>query len=473
MKLSIIFIALLFILSSCNPRAAIDPWSYAPPCYDRNWNPAPCQKDEIPKCLLMESAECDEGCVENNTTLCDLIDLALRKSPATKITWAKARIAASEYGIGQSPFYPELDFDTFWLAIKTPGFFGGSEFSVNTFQEYAPYLSLSYLVWDFGTTRAQSQALYQSLLAANWSHNQEIQRLMTDVTLDYYTYITDQEKLLAGVANLHDAETTLNATEAKHGRGITNITDVLTAKTELAKQTIQLITDEQAVADSLAMLLAETGLPANACIHVESFADCIDEDEFLTSVDNFICLAYEARPDLYSAYARVLSDEANLKAAQRQQLPQVTFNGDVGEYFFNPGNLSDYGYNATFSLNFPIFQGWYYKNQIREAKAELQLSQAELRAVEVQMVKDVVTSYQDFYFATDLVKVNKEYVCLAEETFNANLAEYKMGTIDITTLVNSQTNLADARYSLADAKKQWYDALANLTFATGTVTRCR
>ena len=87
------------------------------------------------------------------------------------------------------------------------------------------------------------------------------------------------------------------------------------------------------------------------------------------------------------------------------------------------------------------------------------------------MVKDVVQGYQDFNYSTQIVKVNKEYVDLAQKSYTANLSEYKAGTIDITTLVNAQTNLADARYSLAESRKNWYDALTNLMYATGVVTK--
>ena len=472
MKKNVTLIAVLLLLSSCNNRAAKNPWSYAPACYDNPWTPSPSQKEAIPRCLLMETAdsccEQNEECAEEDAySLAELIDTALIRSPQTKETWSIARIAAAEYGLGQSPYYPEIDFNAFFLATRDPGFFGSRFLFIDEFREYAPYISLNYLVLDFGTTRAKSRALYQRLMAANWIHNDEIQKVIQNVSLDYYSYITDRDKVAAGEANLHDAETTLGATEAKHGRGIVSITDVLTAKTTVSKQTIELLNDEQSVADSLAKLLAEAGLPANACVGVANIIDEIDVDEFLDSVDHFLCLAYDLRPDLHAAYARVLSDESSVKAAQRDQLPQVSLSATTGQYYFNSGRLNDYGYNAQLSLNFPLFRGWYYANQIREAKARLELSQAQLRDVELQMVRQVVTSYQDFNFATEKVRVNKEFVALAEETFEANLAEYKTGTVDITTLVNSQTNLANARYSLAEARKQWYDALTNLTYASG------
>lgn len=470
---TLLFITLL-LFTSCNFRAAINPISYTPACSDCSWTPKECDKPPIPDCLLMESADCKEcpdSEIEGPLNLVSLLDIALARSPLTRETWAKSRISASRYGTVQTDFYPKVDFEAYWEALKEPSLFQGSNLFIRQFQDYGPLLNISYLVLDFGTTRAISTAFYRQLVASNWLHNREVQTVIETVTIDYYNLIADQQKVIASEANLNDANTTLAATETKHDSGISDITDVYTAQTQVAKEMIQLLTDEQSEVDARATLLADAGLPSNLCVEIETFSEEIDENAFLQTIDHYICLAYELRPDLQAAYAQVLGDESFVKAAQRNQLPKINFDGTFGQINFNGNVRSQYDYATKFTLTYPLFHGWYYTNQIREAKARLELSKAQLRDVEVQMVKEVVTSYQDFAFATQIVAVNKEYVELAAKTFVANLSEYKVGTVDITTLVNSQTQLADARYSLADARKNWYNALTQLTYATGVVTR--
>src|SRR5687768_939598 len=41
-------------------------------------------------------------------TLVELVDIALRNNPSTKLTWAKARAAAALWGQAQSPYFPSL-----------------------------------------------------------------------------------------------------------------------------------------------------------------------------------------------------------------------------------------------------------------------------------------------------------------------------------------------------------------------------
>jgi len=468
----ILWILAFLLLTGCHVRTAMNPYRYAAPSNECSWNP--CEEDPIPNCLLMESADCKECSdidIEESLDLVSLLDIALKRSPLTRRTWARAHLASARWGSSQSKFFPELDFGAFWEALRNPSFFGTNFVFMDEFREYGPYLTLSYLVLDFGTTRSVSQAFYQMLLESNWTHNREIQTVIHTVTTDYYDLVTQREKVVAGEANLHDANTTLAATQAKHKYGISDITDVYTAETFVAKQMMTLLADQRGEVDSQATLLADAGLPANTCVDIDNIAEQIDEDELLQSIDNYICLAYESRPDLRAAYADVLANESLVQAAINNQLPKVTFNGQVGENRFNDSPRDFYSYSALFTFTYPLFKGWRYTNEIREAQSLLEVSKTKLRETEVNMVKDVVQGYQDFNYSTQIVKVNKEYVDLAQKSYTANLSEYKAGTIDITTLVNAQTNLADARYSLAESRKNWYDALTNLMYATGVVTK--
>lgn len=462
----------LILAGCCFREPAADPERYAAPSACCSWER--CHEEPLDKCLLMESADCEEcpqSGVEGSLDLAGLLDTALKRSPSTRETWATARFAAARWGSSRARLYPELEFDAFWQALREPNFFGQNQIFIDEFREFGPYLNLSYLLFDFGTVRSYSQFFYQSLQEANWSHNREIQDVIKTVTIDYYTLIADREKVTAGEANLRDAETTLEATRAKHRFGISDITDVFTAETQVARERIVLLSDEQSAADAKATLLADAGLPANTCTEITGIEETIGERELLESVNHFVCAAYDARPDLRAAYARVVGFEHLVDAAEKNQLPKVNFQGNIGESRFNGSDRAFSAYSAQLSFTYPLFAGWRYMNEIREAKALLERSKAHLRQTEVDMVKEVVQSYQDFNYATEIVIVSKEYVALAEKTFNARLSEYKTGTVDITTVVNSQTSLANARYSLADARKNWFDSLAQLMFATGVVTK--
>ena len=51
-------------------------------------------------------------------TLTDLVDLALRSNPATQLSWANARSAASAYGVQRSAYFPTVD-AAMWDEIRS------------------------------------------------------------------------------------------------------------------------------------------------------------------------------------------------------------------------------------------------------------------------------------------------------------------------------------------------------------------
>ena len=42
-------------------------------------------------------------------TLTDIVDLALRNNPATRLSWSNARSAAAAYGSSKGAYYPTID----------------------------------------------------------------------------------------------------------------------------------------------------------------------------------------------------------------------------------------------------------------------------------------------------------------------------------------------------------------------------
>lgn len=97
------------------------------------------------------------------------IDLALRNSPATRATWEAARAAAAEVGSQRSQLYPELNVTG--TAQRQKGTVGGGQFAFEQ-TTLVPALDLAWLLLDFGGRRADVAEARESLVAANFTHNQ-------------------------------------------------------------------------------------------------------------------------------------------------------------------------------------------------------------------------------------------------------------------------------------------------------------
>jgi len=239
------------LLAGCT-HGVIDPYSYAP---------------KSPSTMYQQPLDItDVTCFspDNPLSLAEIIDVALRNNPSTKLTWAKARAASAIYGQSQSPNFPTLSGNFTYERSKTtyPPEFGTPRF-VQFLSDWGPELSLSYTLLDFGQTRATTEAARQALLYADFTHNRQIQTILQQVTSDYYNYLSQQELLNAQEADLYTAQTTFRAVEEELSAGTKDKSDLLQAQTQLLQTQITLVNQKQTVINARALLLTDMGVSAN------------------------------------------------------------------------------------------------------------------------------------------------------------------------------------------------------------------
>ncbi len=461
-------VLVVLILGGC--QAERDPYSLAPACpYSWKAMGTACDPESEMVAYLAQGIPVCAPDEEGAMGLCELINIALMNNPNTRESWADARIAATSLGIGRADLYPEITGSGAWQTEREGDPFGTNQLIIQHVTQYGPEATLTYLLLDFGARRSRIQGLCEALKQANWTHNRELQTVIDTVASDYYDYLASLEQVEAGRANVEDATINFEATEARYRAGVNDISDVLTAKTQLAQQELQLLDDEEQMVNALATLANDVGISATTDIEVAHLPKKIPTEYVCSSVEDLVSRAYHCRPDLLAALANVRSQKAYLREAYKNNLGQVTFEGNLGSTWFNSGESDKYDYTAIVKAQIPIFKGWWYMNKIRKAKAEVEKARAQLRGLELSISKDVVTSYRDFAIASDKVKAGELYVTSAEGSYESALAKYKAGTTDFTTLFTAQATLADARSALVSARQDWYTSLTDLAYSVGTL----
>ena len=120
----------------------------------------------------------------------ELIDLAERAHPETKVAWARAKEAASAVGLAQSEYYP-------MLAVKASGNWANLPVPLPLSPNQAGYLSveaqeahavaeLEWVLLDFGKRAATVRAARERLLAANLGFNARHQEIVFKVQTSFY-----------------------------------------------------------------------------------------------------------------------------------------------------------------------------------------------------------------------------------------------------------------------------------------------
>lgn len=477
-----ISVSLVLICGGCYPnRAVIDPWSYAPLSPSKTWT-AP---DNIkPMVLSDEPPEVLEQ--DDPYSLGELIDIALRNNQQTKITWAQARSAAATYGQSQSQFFPALSGSFTLQRARQPSFIStGSLTSTNptgttalnslTVQDiyytfWNPMLSVSYLIYDFGTLRATSEAARQALYNADWTHNDAILSLLQTIMNDFYNYLYQKQLLIADVADIETASLTLESAQTGFDSGVRDISDVLQAKTQLLQNQTTWAGQQQNVENAYTQMLNNMGLPATMKLKTQDLPTTLPKNDVIPPVETLIGVALQNRPDLLAAEANLRSKKQSLLAAKRQFLPQFNYSFDIGKDYYNQGLHDQYNFLSTFTVSMPLFQGFYYRNAIKIAQANKKAAEEQMKQTELNMIQQITSYHYNVRVAFDTLEFATAYLEAAAEQYTVALNKYKEGTNTILDVVSAQSSLANARASQASAIQQWFTSLANLAYATGILS---
>lgn len=490
-------IATIGILCSC-ARDAVNPLSLAPANPYSTWTPMKGNQlvsSQYCKVTLPPSFDCSE------LNLAELLDIALQNNPSTKQTWAQARAAAAQYGQSLSLFYPSISTNTSYLRFKNATTTANAQYGTDIANnsnasgqnvsmgqqsnpvrqglgsptilyttQVGPDVTLAYTLFDFGQRTSAALAAREALYYADLTHNQEIQTIMQTVMMDTYNYLYQQALLRSDKANLANAQMSLDAANERFALGLAALGDVAQARTQYLQNKINLTTQKQNLEDAFAQLAYDLGLPSSLSFKVQPLPDQIVADPILESVDALVEKAQMQRQDLLAAQANIRSKEAILLNAKRAVYPVVGIGLDTGHYWFQKG-MQEPGphWAAQVSLSFPIFQGFFYANGIKNAEANVELARAQLFQTELGMIQSVTTSHMGVKTAASNLVDSEEYLKAAELEFDIALTGYKAGTMTILDVMSAQSSLADARSKKANSQKEWFSSLAALAYATGSL----
>lgn len=479
-------------LAGCG-RDAADPFALAPTTPFSTWTPMKGNNLVSSKyCQMLLPTTFGAG----ELNLAELIDIALQNNPSTKQTWAIARSAAAQYGESLSSFYPNIEFDgTYFRAKQTSTFGTSSTLSPtssiasggsstlasltgsgtvaaisNYFTQAGPDVTLTYTLFDFGQRSSAALAAREALYYADLNHNQQIQTTIQTVMDDYYNYLYQLAALRANEANLENAQMSLDAANERFALGLAALGDVAQARTSFLQSRINLTTQKQNVEDAFAQMATDLGLPANIRFKVQPMPEQVTPNILLDTVDTLVAQAQNQRQDFLAAQANLRSKEASLLNAQRAVLPVLGSSFDIGHYWFQQGlQEKNIHWIAEFSLTFPIFDGFFYRNQIKNAEANVDLAKAQLLQTELTVVQNVTTAHMGVKTSAENLSDSYEYLKAAELEFNIALANYKAGTGTILDVISAQSSLADARSKKAQAQQNWFTSLASIAYATGSL----
>jgi outer membrane protein len=325
------------------------------------------------------------------------------------------------------------------------------------------------LITDFGRTRnlVLSSKLREKAQDANALATTEDIVLATDQA--FYNALQAQALLTVAQQNVKMRETTDNQVSVMTKNKLKSTLDLSFADVNLSQAKLLLL-DAQNNADSTMVALDDVlGFDKQVVFKLVVTNQALQAPP--TDADQLLQLALQQRPDLQSLnYTQ--QAEAKFSRAQRDQLlPTISAMGTAGTVPIRPGSqyyTTNWWGGVGVNMNIPIFNGFLYPAQAKEAAVRAQAASEQTRNLRDRIVRDVRTSWLATQTAYQKVAVTEELLKQADLALQLAQTRYQMGLSSIVELSQAQYQQTDAEIGNTNAQYQYRLALSTLNYEIGT-----
>ncbi len=424
-------------------------------------------------------AELDE---QHPYSLDELVDVAERNNPRTRVAWERARQAAEKLHLSRSAYYPELtllaSFGDERTIVPFPKPIAPRGYIMAEVPILAPAVRLEYTLFDSSGRASVVAAAASNRLAAAAAFERVNQDVALSVIHDYYGLVTAEQRLAAARQILATARTTEDAAQAQLENGRATMPDLLNARAARAQAAFDLEDAVGASRTARVSLRESLGVEPSDQIQIASPLDAPQLEEVTESIEALISTALSDRPDLLQLSEQVRAAAANIRTAEADQRPSLQLEGKVSQTAAWPS--ADYGelgsadqttWSAGISFHWSLFDGGRRSREVALARSEERQQQDELAEQHDHVSREVWTAYVAFGTAVRQSEAADALLQSAEESYDASLEAYRFGVKNLIDVVTAEQQLAKARLARVQATSAVWLSAAQLEYATGDLLR--
>jgi len=409
-------------------------------------------------------------------TLCELIDIAQRNNPGTRVAWERAKEQAAQLRVERGALYPTIALSATVSSDRRRVLFA-SAFYRQTEEAWQPEAILDYTVFDFGKRRSQIDFAKAHLLSADFGFNDVHRNLIFEVTTKYYALLDAIGRKVAAEATLVSATTVQQAAEERLKNGLATLPDVLEARASTARAEYELASvlgAEQIARGELARALGASPASEFSVQGISELEMPVDIDE---SIQQMIRRALEQRPDLKQQVELVHAAQAETKRARSAFFPSLSFGAWAGTVraegqqellpaLYTGGET----WSAHLHLNWTVFDGTAREAEFIQATAKAHAEEARLNSDQDRVAVEVWDAFAEAKTAIAKQKAAGVMLSAASQSYDAALEAYKDGVRDFLDVVSAERALAQARTDEVSARTEVLEKFATLAFRTSDIS---
>ncbi|HXY96996.1 MAG TPA: efflux transporter outer membrane subunit [Steroidobacteraceae bacterium] len=400
----------------------------------------------------------------NSAELDAFITQAESANDDLKAAIARVEQADAQRRVALAPLLPSLNASATATRARAP--IPGST-SYLTGNDFNPLLTASYQLDFWGRSRAGYVAAAATERASRFDRTTIELTVLAGVASTYFQALELRDRLGVAEKNLANAQEALRGLTLEQRAGISTALDVAQQQTVVDTVNASIPPLKQQLRqseDALAILVGSTPEAVNL---TRGTLDELGQPAVRPGLPSELLTR---RPDVASAEAQLIAANANIAAARAAFLPSISLTAGGGyespalASLLTPANRV---WSLAGSLAQPIFQGGALVGQYRLSEARYRELLADYHKAVIAALANVEDALIAVQQTSDQVARQQEATEQARRAYRFAQMQMHAGTINVLTLLNTETTLFTAEDQLAQAKYAHLSALVSLYQALG------
>jgi len=391
-------------------------------------------------------ADCLNPDIDNKAlSLKDLLNIAICNNPTLATSYMQAKSAEASYGKALSAYLPSLDASANIKGARNKNTSDDDSDWQNS-SSVGASLTLSWLVYDFGSREADRDIAQKTLEQANFTKNQTLQDTVFNVISAYYSLLSAREALTVAKTNEETYSKSYQIALKKYELGLVKLSDKLQAETSFGQSQYAVTESEAALMKARGKLAELLNLSAATELDLAEVTLTAEDGKFEGDPKELIDEALARRADIKASEAATASAKLAIDKAEAANYPSISFSSSATA----TDNLSgrsgqSYSGNIGLGVSVPLFTGFANTYNTITKRYDYQAQKDRLAALESSIRQDVWNKYQDYVTSVKNYDISQKLFVSANESFKVADGAYKAGKGNILELLNAQSALAEAR----------------------------
>ena len=178
--------------------------------------------------------------------------------------------------------------------------------------------------------------------------------------------------------------------------------------------------------------------------------------------------ALKNRADYRANQQDLIAAEKQISVAKSDGLPYLSANASASaDKDIKRGNDAQYGASAGLTLTVPLFTGFSNSYKIGQAQYQYEQAKESLEQNKNKIENEIWAAVQDYQTSLESFKISKSLLASAKENESVAFASYKVGKVNILTLLDAEASLASARIENSTTFYNFLTAKAKLQRVLG------